>query len=323
MDKFDLKLKVIESDQPVFDGRYFGTSGDTRFDNCFAHLYCYDLARDEGRWFPSERAVVIRRFQNHPRYRVYNIRSKAEALLDLARRAAEYSYKPVAIKNLPPKLGRELLELHPEGKLQISVEAVLQPDWVLQNIDTIFVGRDRSTLRKSMREMEFDIRSSIDDQIQVVDHWKKLNASKHFRLSITRDYVSIKSAVPDIRILGKRNNYPTALHLIAKHPAGYGEWAIEMVEKSLNYSTFPDGTPVPGGKYGTSDANFVVTCEVLQQLGIKYFNLGTFDGGNPGLGKHKLIFCQEEDQLETAEFLTAFEPKGAQWEAEDVLGHQP
>lgn len=274
----------------------FGNSPDV--------LACYELARDTGelRSENGEKYVVIRRFQNKPRYRIWQIDAKPETLLRAARRLAAESYRPVAIHNLDGPDWLELQELHPAGVLQVSDEVIVSTSQVVAHPDHFFSRSQLSALRRDQREISHYVGFSADRSefvaqgAQVVDAWKAKNAGKHFRLSITRDYRALEHPW-GYKFLGIRAGAPVCLQIFFEVP-GQPEMVIQAVEKSLNYRD------QPGGRPGTSDANFYLGCERLLAEGKFWMNTGTFDGGNKGLGERKKKLA--DHVIQSAVFTTRF-----------------
>lgn len=251
-------------------------------------LRCYELARDRGVLVvdPEPLGVVIQRFVHAPRYRLWALHGSATQLYQLALRLRATSGRPVLIRNIDKETGQALQELCPEGSLRVSEEVIVDLARVLHEPRAVFSSRGLTYLRWARREIVYAQVSPGDPRVdQVIDIWKMFLGPRHFRLSITRDYVANRWPY-GWHFLGTRDGSPVCTQIVFPHPR-QDNLAVQGVEKSLNYREMPGGHP------GMSDANLFFLAEHLVPRGIRYLNLGTYDGGNPGLGKRKKRFAHD------------------------------
>jgi hypothetical protein len=263
---------------------------------------CFEMARDSAKLirFPSGRyAALVQRFQTSPRFRLYDLNAQPDEMLGYAEQVAFYSHRPVKILNVDPHF---FPVYDPLTTLHLSDEALLEVAALYERPQDFFSKREMEMLRRDQREMDYRlIENGIAElqKKQVLDEWKRKNAEKHFRLSITRDYVAagLKGRPPTgIQFLGFRNKVPGCLHIFSRVPQPVSQ-VTQMVEKSLNYRD------QAGGRPGTTNANLWFACSHLRERGIETINMGTFDGGNAGLGERKKRLAARMIQSGTVECL--------------------
>jgi hypothetical protein len=247
------------------------------------------MARDQGSlvWRSGvPLCVVLQRYSSAPRFRLWALRGTASDLLEIAGEYGARSARPVTINNIDHETAEELLYLHPRGSLKVSEEILVSTEDIARSPDRFFNSRALTSLRRDRREMVYSLVDPGSPEVDsVISTWKSFLGHRHFRLSIVRDYVSNRWPY-GYHYLGMRGGVPVCTQIIFPHPGAPGH-GVQAVEKSLNYSQ------MPGGRPGTSDANLLLVCEDLASRGIQYLNLGTYDGGAPGLGARKRRFVHE------------------------------
>lgn len=278
-------------------------------ESSFGYIWSYELARDTGFFFEyrGEKVLVIRRFVQRPRFRIFSLSNSAPVLLSLAEEVAVVSTKPVSILNISSTQMNDF-KSH-RGYWSKRVEPVVRVKTVLDNLSDYFNRRSLTTLRKSFREIDYREGSRSRDHLEVLDNWKTLNLHKHRQPALTRDVVAMSADFYPWSIVGYRESVPVSSVICDRLPPPYEHISTLIVEKSLNYSQYPDGSPCVGGKYGTADANLIHVMEVMSDGGIELFNLGGIDGGGWGLGPHKRHYAQEEDDVVSLTLVTEFSCK--------------
>lgn len=283
------------------------------------YLDCYECARDEGRLYEGQSgdAVVIRRFPNMPRFRIFNLTMRdPKEIQALITRLSPGSLAGVRVLNVLPRMSIELEQLD-RGSTMSRREAVYNVAHIANHPEMFFNKRAMTTLRKLEREVEWRLWTPEDvgQMSEIVVQWRALNEKKQRQLAITRDYKAIKSVERLYSessqeyyrretpvFIGFREGYPVTMHILDRiYATTPGEkWVAQIVEKSLNYRE------QPGGAYGMADFNLVMTCRALHEMGYSYINAGGFDGGGWGLPKHKERFHDDRFEINS---LTYYSPQ--------------
>lgn len=257
------------------------------FEACWGYLWSYELARDRGFLYRGRNgtlAVVIWKFQNFPRLRIFNIDLRYDDLAQLASMIAPASLMKIRVvhPNIDP------LENYGKGDIVQSrkKQAWYRCEEILDRLPEIYSKKQRSLIRQHQRKtimisnLSSEGRTACHDITKI---WKKANEVKQRQLAITRDFVAIDDD-SNIALLGVRDDsdrHPACFQILSRHP-GARPVASQLVEKALNYRE------LPGGQSGTSDYSFVEGFQVLLELGVTHVNGGDLDGGTPGLAHHKL-----------------------------------
>lgn len=283
------------------------------------YLDCYECARDEGRLYSgrSGDAVVIRRFPNMPRFRIFNLTMRdSKEIQSLIARLSPGSLTGVRVLNVLPRMSTELEQLD-KGSTMSRREAVYNVARIANHPEEFFNKRAMTTLRKLEREVEWR-RLTAEDEGQmneIVKQWRAVNEKKQRQLAITRDLKAIRAMehragfVAPVEweemsptFIGYRDGHPVTMHILDRiYATTPGErWAAQIVEKSLNYRE------QPGGAYGMADFNLVMTCRALHEMGYSYINAGGFDGGGWGLPQHKERFHDDRFEVNS---LTYYSPQ--------------
>ncbi len=264
-------------------------SDELLHENCWLYPWAYEGARKQG-WFVREganAAIVFQKFTNYPQFRIFVLYARPRWVLDLAETIAPASLRPVSIINISPRLRDAYNELH-RGSWLEREEAIYDVKEIANNPDSFLNKRALETLKARCKDTAWhDADVSRADQIAVIQTWKQLNERKHRQLAISRDFIAVEANYPLKLTFGAyREEHPVAHHLF--DPLANNSEVVALInEKSLNYSKFLDGTPVPGGKYGVSDFNQVAACQTLLEKGFKYIQSGGIDGGGEGLPAKK------------------------------------
>lgn len=260
-------------------------------ENCFGYLICYELARDAGFFYEETEGscVIIKKFENTPRFRIFNLNLLPENLLTLSRYLSSASLGIVSILNLTQDEVKELKGLDRKGTVGKRQEALYPTREISQYPEKFINARGITQLRKNCRDTELiqNIENKFDlDQARVVNIWKDHLESRHRQLAITRDFVSIFLQGSTLSYLGRRSGSPVAanvLYQLSNRP----DIASDLMNKSLNYSA------MPGGRPGTADWLLVKVCEDLAERGIEWYQAGGIDGGGVGLPAHKARYATQ------------------------------
>jgi len=323
---------TIGVDDNILVNKHFCRFGAPHHEASFGYLWSYELARDTGffvEWYGHAQGIVIRKFKDQPRFRIFDDGViPVNELLKLAIMIAPGSVRPVSIVNVSAQRLSQFREFDPRGVVYPHKQALVDIRWVNTHTDDIFSKNQRSGLRKTWRETKyyqdpsFWFEDSPTRMLRVLNEWKRLNYDKHRQPALSRDEVAIKAlSIYPFAILGTREDprvgnstvdpcyfdlsFPTSF-VICDRLSGRPEIATLLVEKSLNYSMAPDGSPVYGGKSGTTDAMMSVLFSLLEDKGIEYLNMGTYDGGGDGLPAHKLRYAKSGNDVTTYTFVTSF-----------------
>jgi len=262
-------------------------------ENCFLYPYAYEAAQDQA-WIyfeGSEAALIFQRFKNLPRFRIFDLCASPETLLSLAFTISHGSTRPVPIINCQTKNHGAFKSLHPAGSWGQRHQAIYDVVDIAEHPDKYLNKRALETLRSRERDTAFYENPSQEEQLYVIDTWKRLNEGRHRQLAIERDRVAVRADYPDKIVFGgSREGHPVLHHLF--DPLSNKPDTVALInEKSLNYGKFPDGEPVPGGKYGLSDLNQILACRALAQKGFRYIQSGGLDGGGFGLEDKKMKYA--------------------------------
>lgn len=233
---------------------------------------------------PSLTAILISRFKQKPRWKVMYLSGAISDLSDLVQIISQVSLKPVTVVGLQPHELHELSDRLP-GTGVIEPEAIYDLDDILSSLDQIFNARALRQLRA--RDRDCSLSRTLDPEAarRVIDLWRAHNEPKQRQLSILRDYLSLDIPVPLEWFLGYRDGHPVAVVCSERCPWD-GDWAFEVVSKALNYVV------LPGGKPGISDWITIQELRGLRDLGVRYLNAGSLNGGTPGLKAHKTRYTR-------------------------------
>ena len=267
------------------------------------YLFCYEMANDRAYFYESNSggmAIILQKHRELPRFRIYNLNMGMQSLMSLAEYIAPISMAKIRILPLDEAEARELRTLDSRVVNTKRVSAIYDWENLRERQREILGNRGMTSLRKAYREIDWkpltlDLGPSAKE---VIDVWKKLNVDKHRQLAITRDYRSLEIALANLHcreqyehaFVGLREGHPVCLHIADGIGLG-NDFTALIVEKSLNYSSFSDGSEVPGGKYGTADFNTFALGDYMLSQGIRYMNAGTYEGGGHGLPQHKQRFA--------------------------------
>lgn len=300
---------------------------DRVHENSWLYIWCYELAKDQG--FLYERdgqyCIVMQRFENYPRFRVFNLNMRPTMLLGVARAVAEASCRSVQILNVLDGTQAEYRKTNPGGSWGKRLEAVYDAYDIASDPRKYFGKRGLEMIKSQDREMSYVVPETLINcypaamigyQEQIIAEWRRINEPKQRQLAITRDFVAVKTQSDrKIELVGMRNmirgltsvtpanprSEPACMHILDRSDS-VPDMANQIVEKSLNYRD------QLGGRPGTADWNLFKTCEFLTFGGVRWLNAGGVDGGGAGLPAHKAKFT--DHQVTSYAYYTMY-PTGA------------
>lgn len=260
--------------------RLLAGRGDRRHDWSFGFIWAYELARDTGYLCEVDGGLVlvVQRFQSRPRFRIVYLGNSLQQLEKTAHYLAPASYMNVQIRGLPSDLASQWA-----GEVWKRQQAVVELGPIVSDPRTVYSKRTCELIRQNWREVDYWDAGSNDvaDMHAVLEKWRMLNEAKHRQPALTRDRVCFDNVeLYPFAFIGRRQGVPVTTTVWDRLP-GDPKCATLMVEKSLNYST------IEGGHSGTSDASMYYAFVRMYQQGIKFVNLGTYEGGGIGLPQHK------------------------------------
>lgn len=254
----------------------------------------YEMAQAQGRIFNgvTGACIILRRFKDAPRFKIFNLSMGRQELLDTAEKVSRASTRPVKIIHIPELFARKLREIHASGNWEKSEQAMYSTHRIANDPEKFWSSSQRSLLRKHDRITKLDFRR-YEEAGTVIKLWRQLNESKHRQLAIGRDQISVDvHSQGKIFLTGRRVTddglVPVSIMVLDRLPHA-PTIAAMVTEKSLNYRS------VPGGMSGTADWNLWATCKLIRQYGIDFINAGTFAGANQGLVDHKRRFSQSSE----------------------------
>lgn len=327
-DKMSLRLLKTIISQPSLElgdkswiDFYLGHKVDEHLhESSFGYLWSYELARDKAFVIPwkGQKVVAIRKFENKPRWRIFDVMNSYEHLRQVAEILSSISYRPVTIINLSEGKARAFKENEdPNAEIVLRREAMIDIPDFCSHWEEHFSKKQRKSIRQAWRDTEYRqvagprtmsylMIEPWDDMLSVFNQWKELNLHKHRQPALTRDVVAISALIYPYKTIAYRDGVPVQFTICDVLPADEGNTATLLVEKGLNYSHFPDGTVVQGGKSGTTDAAMIKLLMDLQSNGIRWMNMGGYEGGGDGLPDHKHRYADPKNDVFSATVKTSF-----------------
>jgi len=266
-------------------------------ENSFLVFWAYLIARNKGFWFIEDGNVVIirQKFVNRPIFDILCVnRPDPEWLIQLAFKLGKSSIRSPQIINVSGDQIHQIHPHHPEGNWGKRSEAIYDLNRIACHPEQYLNKRAMSQFRARQRDTTFVLEPPVEDQMAVIEAWKIRNEYKHRQLAIGRDRIAVNTEVPKKIVYGgNRKGVPVIHHLF--HPLANRDDTVALLnEKSLNYSTNRDGSPLRGGKAGLSDFNQIMACRELARMGFKFMQSGGIDGGGVGLPAKKMKYSKGE-----------------------------
>lgn len=266
----------------------FSISGlSPAFESSVDYLSTYEMARDRAFEMCHGRAIVLWRFPNMPRLRIFNLGLDVKSLDHLAQWLSKASLTRVRVVIVNESDAGQLRNMGWE--VTRHRQALYDPKWIMDNLNSLFSKTQRSLLRQHERQSTIELAygqlrpREVSEATALIQMWKATNEKKQRQLAIGRDFRAVEIGT-DLAILVRRlSGELVALQLLGR---SITRVASQLVEKALNYRH------MPGGQSGTSDFSFVHGLDQLRRmLGYRVINGGDIDGGTVGLAEHKLKLC--------------------------------
>lgn len=258
-------------------------------ENCWLYPWAYERARGDAWYFSegSNAALIIQRFVNQPKFKIFSLFGSADWLADLAKQISIGSTRHVQIVHVTGDQTIELKKIDRNGSTAQREEAIYDLVDIGEHPDKYLNKRAMTTFRAREKDTTFYECSSVEEQQYVIKTWQTLNEHRHRQLAISRDFIAATIDYPlKITFGGQREGAPVIHHLF--DPLANAPVVVSLInEKALNYKQFSDGTTVPGGTYGLSDFNQIEACRLLAAKGFRFIQSGGIDGGGVGLPDKK------------------------------------